>query len=267
MLIQVQDNKVIQQLKNVLKQDIHNCLYIYIDITHYGLDNPNMKVWTSRDAEGALDFVVMKYHDSFQVYAMDPARDVKDVLELIVEFHPARISGQKEVIERLEAVLTDKYKSTYGVILCRKKEQIYAIPEEKRCTFAEIKDIPEVVDLLLTEKEFSEQYSKEELVEQLAERLCTSMGRSMVICEDGKMVGHMGTFAETDTFVVVSGAVVRKEFRRTGHFDILATEFYYQICREEKKDAYFFSTNRRQINAFKNWFEISALYGKLTKID
>lgn len=266
MLTQLTEKKDLQKVLDVLKTDLHNCLYIYIDMVHYGLDNPSIKLWTSRDMNSAIDLVVMKYHDSFQIYAADPARDMEDVLLLIDEYRPERISGQKEIVERLEAGLKNLYKSVYGVILCRRKEQIYAIPEEKRCAFAEAEDIPKIVDLLLTEKEFRETYSREELIAQFEERFCTGMGRSMIMWQGEQIAGHIGIFAETDDFVIVSGAVVREEYRRTDAFLVLSTEFYDRICRIEQKDAYFFSTDKRQIALFKKLFEICTSYGKLTKI-
>lgn len=255
----------VENVISYLREDVQNCLYIYIDLVRYGLTNPNMTVWTCGE-KGTIDSVVMKYHDGFQIYSKETGRDINDILELMQEHHPERISGNEAIIRELEPTCKEQYKSTYGVIFRRTKEQLYAMPTEKKCEFADFTDIPEIVKLLLSEKEFGDYYTEEELVKQLEERYQTKMGRSLVIRESGKIVGHVATFAETDDIAIVSGSVIDKECRKKDYFYTLSNEFYDQICRVEQKEAYFFSTSRRHITLFKKLFVLCASYGKLVKI-
>ncbi len=265
MMKQLATASEMEEILNYLKEDIPNCLYIYLDLIKYGLENPNMKTWIDRD-DGAIGFIVMKYHDGFQIYSRGPIQNTSEILTLIEEYQPERVSGNEPVIRQLEDLCANEYESSYGVIFRRTKEQLYRMPTEKRCAFANIGDIPEIVDLLLTEKDFEDGYSREELINQLEDRYRTKMGRSMVIRESGKIVGHMATFAETESIAIVSGAVMHKSYRNSDHFVVLADEFYDQLCRIEQKDAYFFSINKRQIALFSKLFAICAAYGKLIKI-
>jgi hypothetical protein len=265
MIIQSTTTAELKEILDYLKKDIQNCLYIYIDLVQYGITNPNMKVWTSRE-EGTIDLVVMKYHNGFQIYSKETDRDVNDILELVKEYNPERISGNEAIIKQLEPLCKNNYKGSYGVVFHRTKEQLYGWPTEKQCAFANVSDIPEIADLLLAEKEFGDYYTKDELVKQLEDRYHTKMGRSMVIRESGKIVGHMATFAETHDIAIVSGTVMDKNYRNTDHFNTLNNEFHDQICRIEQKDVYFFSTSKRHIAFFNRYFEICATYGKLVKI-
>lgn len=265
MITQLIARTEMEEVLSYLKRDIQNCLYIYIDLERYGIDNPNMKVWVSREKK-TINSVVMKYHDGFQVYSKETDSDVDNILELIHEYHPERISGNESIIRQLEHLCKNDYKASYGAVFYRTKEQLYAWPVEKRCAFADLSDIPEIVDLLLAEKEFGDYYTKEELIRQLEDRYRTKMGRSMIIRESGKIVGHVATFAETEDIAIVSGSVMDKEYRKTDYFYTLSNEFYDQICRVEQKDAYFFSTSRRHIAFFSKYFAMCASYGKLVRI-
>lgn len=255
----------VENVLSYLKKDVQNCLYIYIDLVRYGIANPNMMVWISKE-KGTINSVIMKYHDGFQIYSKEAIRDVNDILKLIQQYHPERISGNESIIKQLERLCKDDYKGSYGVVFHRTKEQLYGWPIERRCDFADLSDILEIADLLLAEKEFGDYYTKEEMIKQLEDRYRTKMGRSMVIRDSGKIVGHMATFAETDDIAIVSGTVMDKHYRNTDHFNTLNNEFHDQICRIEQKDVYFFSTSKRHIAFFSKYFEICATYGKLVKI-
>lgn len=265
MMIQLVSESEVDKLLSDLRENVQDCLYIYIDLAKYRLSNPNITVWADWNGKVA-DSVVMKYHDGFQIYSREEDKNTHDILKLIQEYQPERISGSEAIIQELEILCKDQYTSTFGVVFRRTKAQLYVTPTEKCCTFADLSDIPEIVDLLLSEKEFRDYYTRDELIEQLEDRYRTKMGRSMVIRESGKIVGHVATFAETDDMAVVSGAVVDKAYRKTDYFYTLSNEFYDQICRIEQKDAYFFSTSKRHITLFNKYFMTCSSYGKLVKI-
>ena len=50
-----------------LRPHVEECLYMYIDIAKYGLDNPAMRVWLE-EGENGLRLVVMKYHTGISLY-------------------------------------------------------------------------------------------------------------------------------------------------------------------------------------------------------
>lgn len=265
MLTELSDNRELQETLSCLKQDVQNCLYIYIDLARYGLDNPNMKIWIDK-VDQSINLVVMKYHDGFQIYGRHDAWEQEELLALIREYEPERISGNEPVIRGLEERLSQTYQATYGAILKRSKNIPFDTVQARRCELAGPDDMPEIADLMLTEEEFGQAYEKEELVEQLKERQKTGMGRSLIIRDKGRIVGHVATFAEAEDVAVMSGSVIQKEYRSTGYYDILCSEFYSMLLNEEKKDLYFFLTNKRHITLYSRLFQKETTYGKLIKI-
>lgn len=248
-----------------LKDDIENSLYIYVDITKYGISNPNMRVWKFLE-EGRITGVLMQYHNGIWVYTREPFKDQEEVISLIYKLEPERIAGNLQAIKTLEPHFKEQYEAVYGVIMKRPGALVCERPEgDGEGRIAEVCDIPEIADLLLSEEEFGKQYSREELTEQLTERLATKMGRSMVLEKEGKIVAHVGTFAESESFVIFSGSVVRPEYRNTDCFERLHAEFDYLIAEVEKKDVYFFINNKRIIKVYSRLFEVCTEYGKLVK--
>lgn len=264
MMHEVTKDKEIKGILAYIKEDMANCLYIYIDLKQYGLDNENMKVWADKDGE-IIRLVIMKYHDGFQLYSRQDNWDQKGLVALIQQYKPERISGNEKVIRALEPLFSDSYQSTYGIILKERHKKNSEISEEMSPEIANHADIPEIAELLLTEREFQEQYTKEELINQLEERYETKMGRSMIIRDGGKIVGHIGTFAETEDVAIISGAVVAKEYRNTDYYATLSYGLSDVLCNREKKHTYFFITNKRLIRLSQKVNEICGKYGKLTK--
>ena len=247
-----------------LKADIPNCIYLYIDITTYGVGNTNIKIWFDQDENG-ISLVLMKYFDSFQVYTRSENWDIDGVEKIIRQYGLSMISARKEMIEKLYERLSDQYHATYGVVFrlnhYRKTVKTDIV---QRATEA---DVPEIVELMCDDEYYHDQYDPKELEAQLIERMRTGMGRNFIIRDHGKLVVHDATFAETDTFMVSSGFIVHRDYRSTYYCAIMEDFFINQIGNEGK-DLYAFITEKRRIKFFqlmKN--EIVAQYGKLTKIE
>lgn len=258
----------VENLLSTLKTDIKNCIYIYIDLKKYGLNNPNMKVWWKKNHDGLI-MTVMKYHNSFQIYSNQVFCEVDELIGLIQKYSPERISGNEQIIKQLEPLLMGEYESEYGVIFCHEKTPVDEKIAENDigCILAQIDDIPEIVELLLTEEPFKSQYSKEELTAQMTERYQTGMGRSMIIKNGDVIVAHTGSFAETNELAMLSGAVIREEYRDTNYYRGLNDVFLDLICRQEQKDAYYSSVNKRHIKYFTKVDGSGTTYGKLVKFN
>ena len=57
----------LEKILEYLRKDTGKCLYIYIDISIYGLDKDFLDVWYDEDEKG-VSLVVMRYHDALQIY-------------------------------------------------------------------------------------------------------------------------------------------------------------------------------------------------------
>lgn len=251
-----------------LDNDVENCLYMYADIEKYGLENDNMSVWYDTDEIG-IRMVVMKYHNNFQVYSNRGFYDLEGVIELINQYNPNGISGRKEIIVYLQKYLSEKYHTEYGVIFRGKaidKEKIKsALADCDVCIeLAKAENAKDIAELVCMDEELGSVYTVESLAAELSDRINTGMGRSYIIRDNGKVVAHNATYAESEKFVVVSGLMVHPEFRDTeyAYWIDLKSSLEFQ---EEGKDRYFFALRNRIIKWHKRIGNIVVgEYGKMS---
>jgi len=252
-------------------RDVARCLYLYADVTVYGLDCPHLELWFDRDGEGICR-VVMRYHNSFQIYADRDFQNVAPILELVEAYKPDGISVRREMIENLAAFLQKEYGVVYGSVFqgnlpdpaknARRLEDCTAMIEQ-----AAEKDAEDIARLICMDAELGSVYTEASLAEELRERMRSGMGRSYVIRDGGKIVAHNATYAETDRFVVVSGLVVHPDYRDTEYINWLDQKSILEFTRG-KKDHYFFINNRRFIRYhIRIGNHIVAEYGKLSRKD
>lgn len=262
--------KELEQILNYLKHDQKNCLYLYADLSIYGLNNSNIKVWYDKDKQG-IRMVVMQYHESFQVYSNRSFEDVNGLIELIRKKSPHCISARREIIEIIEEKLP-QYFSEYGVIMENPQINLkndYNVNSMYRTKIreADIIDCEKITDLIFTSPEISAPYTKEVLLEELKERIQTGMGRSFIIENADEVVAHVATYAETESFVIVGGFVVHPDFRDSEYAYHLE-KFIADIINREGKKHVGMITSRRLQRMFERKGSVSiAKYGKLSLKD
>ena len=260
-----------EKILKYLEQDIENGLYMYADISKYGLNSDNLLIWYDTDDIG-IRMVVMKYHNSFQVYTNRGFNNVDGVLDLIYKFRPYGIAGRKDIILNLEKQLIDVYKSEYGVIFKGKdisKEKLMRALDnsEVKIELAKETDAENIAELICMDKELGSVYTVSSLTSELKERINTGMGRSYIIRADGKIVAHNATYAESDKFVIVSGLMVHPDYRDTdyAYWIDLKSSLEFQ---NEGKSRFFFALNNKIIRWHKRLgTQIVAEYGKLSLKD
>lgn len=263
MLRYIKENEVDAVLK-YLKEDIPNCIYMYTDIFTYRLSNPNMKVWIEEPEDGkTYNLVVMKYHDSFQLYARREPWDIDGVCKLIDEYQIQMINGSIEMIKSLEPIYRGKYHYTSGTIF--RLNSCEQIETEEKPEIATVDDVPEIAELLAQDEYYNESYTKEELERQLRERITTGMGRSCIIRKDGKIVAHCASFTEADGIAVSAGTIAHKDYR--GHKLGLVVENYMnRHMNANGFQWYGFILEEPRVEKFKELGnKIVASYGKLVK--
>ncbi len=243
-----------------LKQGLHDCLYLYIDVMNYGISSENMKVWMEEE-QGEIVLVVMKYYDSFQIYSHREHFHTEGIIELIRKYPVAMISARRSLIEQLAPGL-DGYKTDYGVVYLMDKYMKIGNP--KKVELAEKEDAREIAELICSDDELGGHYTVDNLAAQLAERIQTRTGRSYIIRDDGKIVAHSATYAEAEGIAVVSGTIVKVGYRNTNCYMLLANYMMQQLV-EEGKAAYTFSLSGKMISYLDKAHTRCGEYGKLVK--
>lgn len=252
-----------ERLSDVLKymeDDLANCLYLYGDIVRYGLNDPNMTVWFS-EKDGAINAVVMKYFSGSHVYSKHLDYDLEEVLEKLLEIHVDRISSQREIIEALQPRMSEEFDVEYGCVfkLTKYREMKSPVVIER----AKAEDADAIAELLMTNETFSSTYEKKALAEELADRIEKGIGRSYIIRDGERIVGHDCVSLETDTYIVKGLSLVHDDFRNTLYGAFLESHGINEPLKEGK-EVYAMLTEGRRLDGFIRMGNIAqANYGKL----
>lgn len=254
-----------------LKKAVDECIYLYIDILNYGVASENIAVWLQEQDE-QIELVVMKYFDSFQVYSHRRGIDVGPVLALLQEHPVTMVSARRDIIEQMEE-LCHGYCAVYGAVfdVSRLRRTFWAMDGAKRekpsaleVTEAVAEDAAEIAELICSDDTFRVNYKEDDLARQLAERIRTHTGRSVIIRMDGRIVAHDATFAEAEGVAVVSGLVIRSEYRGLGCYEAMVSYLGEQLM-QEGKIPYAFAITDKTIRYHRAVYTECGEYGKLIK--
>lgn len=244
-----------------LRINILDNVYLYIDILMYGFDHEFSGVWIQRD-QGDVKYIVLKYYDSFQLYAAEDALDYSEIIDLIMEYKPAMISGRADLIRSIAPIVGELYDETYGVVLSQPHTGLKytdCFPERTK-----EEDMEEVAHLVCSDKGIGGHYKPLELMEQFKRRQDDRTGRNYVIRRDGKIVAHYATYAETPDIAVMSGLIVAPAYRGNGYARLLHC-FLADLLFSENKTAVLFCHEQ---DVLKMYLKLGAVvrgeYGKLT---
>lgn len=257
-----------EAILDYLKKAVVECIYMYIDILNYGVVSENMAVWLQEQG-GQIELVVMKYFDSFQVYSHRRGIDVGPVLALLQEYPVTMVSARRDIIEQLEGVCSG-YCAAYGSVfdVSHLRRSFRVMSGEKLCTLevteAVEDDAAEIAELLCSDDAFRVNYKEDDLARQLAERIRTHTGRSVIIRMDGRIVAHNATFAEAEGVAVVSGLVIRPEYRGQGFHEALGSYLGRRLMTEGKTP-YAFAISDKTIRYHRAVYTECGEYGKLVK--
>lgn len=251
-----------------LKKAIAECIYLYIDILNYGVASENMTVWL-KEKDGQIELVVMKYYDSFQIYSHRREIDTEQILSLLREYPVTMVSARRDIIQQLEEVCSG-YRAAYGAVFdVSHLRRAFGIMGGSKSSAPEVTeavadDAAEIAALLCTDEAFRVNYKEEELARQLAERIRTHTGRSVIIRMDGRIIAHHATFAEAAGVAVVSGLVIRPEYRGLGCYEALVSYLGRQLVREGKTP-YAFAISDKTVRYHRAVYTECGEYGKLVK--
>lgn len=250
-----------ERILQYLQKGLADCLYLYIDIVNYGIATENMQVWIEEQAE-EISLVVMKYHDSFQIYSHEFLDNAANIRELLVKYPVSMVSGRKDIIEQLEKECKE-YRASYGTVFIMDKYR--ELKSSKNVLIAAETDAEEIAELICSDDEIGGHYTVEDLSKQLAERIKTGTGRSYIIRENGVIVAHSATYAEAEGIAVVGGTIIHPQYRNGNHYMLLSNYMLQQLAGEGKT-AYTFSLSEKMLRYHGMLHTKCGEYGKLVRI-
>lgn len=221
--------EVVDSILTYLKEDVGNCLYMYIDIKKYGIEHPEMKVWYEESTQEGIILVVMKYYTSISFYSRNTEWAKEAVLELIQIHGPASISARVDLAEQLQEDLP-QYAFHSGWVF--EYDRFKDLPSTD-LSYVGKEDLYEVAELLCSDPSFGAIYQVDNLCTQLIERQETGMGRNLVVRQEGKIVAHIATFAECDDIAVTSAMIVHEDHRNSFYGSILESNIIQDLKKEK----------------------------------
>ena len=90
------NDRELERILPYLKNNVKDCIYMYIDIAKYGVHNDFLDVWINDGPE--IDCVCMRYHTGFSVYTERENWPVDDVIRLIGEYDIRSITARRDIV-------------------------------------------------------------------------------------------------------------------------------------------------------------------------
>ena len=63
-----------EEILSYIGKEYGKCLYLYVDLMKYGFDNPNVRLWLQKNAEGRNTALVLQYYTGMHVFSRDGDR-------------------------------------------------------------------------------------------------------------------------------------------------------------------------------------------------
>lgn len=237
-----------KEILTFLYKNIEHCLYLYIDISYYGLDYPYINVWIDRDEYDDIVAVVMKYHENFQIYFKNVYNNVKDIAVLLKEYMPPMINGEKSAMQKLQQYIPDVYFSAEGKVMLLDKPFVdnWDYSEIEKAT---LKDINGIATLICNDDYYKDSYEKDELVSQLTDRMKSNMGRNYIVRDGNKIIAHNSISAQVDNICVGALLIVHADYRKNSNYGFKMEDFSIEKIKKEGKKLYAFLTDEVRIKA------------------
>lgn len=262
----------IPKLLKYLEQDLKNCLYSYIDLKKFGIDNPNLTVYfdakqnlseagSHNDNPNGIQCTALKYYEGLQLFDAEGKMDAEETAELIRKLHSHIVSSTVDVIERLYPLLKDSYEMEQGYVTEMLSMPMSEISEEVRPARKEEYD--EIARLICSDEGVGGHYTPNELKEQLLTRLEENFGRNYILKRNGEIIHHAATYAELDNLAVISGVITREDFRGKGVGTLAVRKLCHDLLEEGKKPFLFYYTKQAEMFYKKIGFEEGTGWAKL----
>lgn len=249
----------VEKLLTFFEQDLKNCLYSYIDLKKFGIENPNLTVYF--DESDGIRCSALKYYEGLQLFDAEGKMDIEGTAELIKKLNSHIVSSTVDVIEKLYPLLEDTYEMEQGYVTEMLSMPECEISEDVRP--AEISEYDEIAELVCSDKGVGGHYEPDELKQLLLTRLKEGMGRNYVLKYDGEIIHHAATYAELDNLAVISGVVTREDWRGKGIGTLAIRKLCHDLLKEGKKPCLFYYTKQAAMFYKKIGFEEGTGWAKL----
>lgn len=252
----------INKVLDYIHDDYGKCLYMYIDLIKYGLDNENFNVWIQNNDEG-ICAILSKYYNGIQIYSRSNDLIVDEIIEFIRNHDPSMISGMSDIIETIEDFLPE-YESEIGTVA---KLQDLTYPPNHDAYLAPFDELEEIAKVIAEDENLGKPYGYELLYEQYYERKKDNFGRNYILRDkdSDEIICHAATYAELPNLGVLSGVLTTPKYRGKGFSKGTLAALSEELISEDKDIFSYFYIPAAERMHYGIGFEKIGDWEKLTK--
>lgn len=256
------NDRELERILPYLKNNVKDCIYMYIDIAKYGVHNDFLEVWVNDGPE--IDCVCMRYHTGFSVYTERENWPVDDVIRLIGEHDIRSITARRDIAEALfDKLGAGCYELVTGSVF--EFVKYHPMDLDIKVERAKTEDMMACARLIAGDEAVGSYYDIDDLADQLTERMNTGMGRNFIIRSGDEIVAHIASYAEYDGIATTSGLVVDPR-NRNGLLGAYLEKHLVDALLADGFRIYTFITNRLRYRMLKTMGNpCVGEYGKLTR--
>ena len=255
------------QILNYCMSEPNLNIFIIGDIEHHGFDSVFQEVWMQTkgncdclgEGQGenasepmeALTGIVLRYHDNMILYSFAKDMNCAEVSELIHSKTINIVSGKKSTIELIYPLLAEEF-SKREMTFYELKDPSKLLKTSKTVQIATEDDAREISEAYGQIVEFEGLYSgdEEQRYLQIAHRITSEEGVHMIIRENGKIVCHGNTTAETSVSAMIGGVFTLPGYRGKGLASSIVSALS-QYLISKKKSACLFYDNPNDSDFFE----------------
>ena len=210
-------------------EDYGKCLYIFIDLKKFGLEDENFNVWIQYNEENDICAIISEYFGGIQIYSKDEDLLLEEIADFIKEKDTHVLFAIKPIIDRLKPLLPD-YEQETGTV-GELMELKY--PPNPKAYSAPLEELAEIVRIVADDEGIGKPYGYDSLYEQYTQRKEESFGRNFVLRDDdNEIICHAGTYAELPELAVIGGVITSVPYRGKG----FSKETLSSLCKELKDE-------------------------------
>lgn len=210
-------------LKFLLREKEWN-LFMIGDLLNYGFDEEFLDYWGEYDRGNQLKSVLMRYYDSFIIYAQRKF-DSKAFAEIMNKYEYKILSGEKNTVNQMEKnIVANQKRQTYYAVL-KNKEKLPSVD----INIIEETKISDLQSLISLQEHKIDEFDNPPSIDRIERRYSSHTGRGFHIKnEEGDIISSVETSAENNYAAMIIGVCTHPDYRHKGY----ATQLLIKTCEE-----------------------------------
>lgn len=255
----------IKSILNYIGEDYGKCLYIFIDLKKFGLDNDNFNIWIHYNDDNKICAIITEYFGGIQIYSKKYDFIVEEVADFIKNKNSNVVFAMEHTIDKIQDSLSN-YVRENGIVAELKELKHDPNPNAYS---ASIDEIAEIVKIVSEDENIGKPYGYKSLYEQYSERKNDNFGRNYILRDEttNDIICHAGTYAELPQLAVIGGVITAPLYRGKGFSKETLASLCLELESENKRIfSFYYIPSAKKMHEGVGFEEIG-VWSKLTKVE